>query len=91
MIYWTYEDWNSEEMALAYKTRLEAVHAAEEDFEQANDDLAHGETREEVCNIVSYDLDDDGNITYLTREPYTLFAEGYHGDFAEHNTYWRKL
>lgn len=86
MIYWTYEDWYGNKADLECDTRLAAVHIAEDKFEQ-DSELSHNETREDICYILQYNYDEEtGDITLLSREPYTLFVEGYHGNYIEHNT-----
>ena len=90
-ILWAFEDDSGELQGSDYTTRLEAVHAAEEHFAETDqvEQLANGETCEEEYQIVNYNLTDDGDREILSREAYTVFEEGYHGDYAEHNTYWR--
>ncbi len=90
-ICWTYKDWYDDSSELEYydfNTKLDAIHSVEAEYNEANDDIRHGEQREAVCQLYSYEYNDDGEVTILSQEPYKLFIEGYHGDLKEHGT-WR--
>lgn len=56
-----------------------------EDRCSEEEDLKNGETVEDSGDIV--ELDENGEE--VSSEPYDLFYEHYHGDWAEHNTMHR--
>ncbi len=85
MIYWTYIDTNGEQQDYEFETRLEAVHQAEEDFEEANSELSSGISATGAVTLVSFNWDSQET---LTREIYTVYAEGVESDYNEHSTHW---
>lgn len=87
--YWGYQrDW-CKLKDCEFETKLEAIHSAEDEYEDEYAlKLANGQGVSEVCSLVNYDIcEETGSIIERSREPYTLYAEGYHGDLKEHGTW----
>lgn len=86
--FWTFEH-DGEEHDLECETQEQAEQAADDWWDKRNED--ERTTREDDCFIISYThATPDGDVAELSRTKYNLYYEYYHGDYAEHNTYWGK-
>jgi len=74
-------------------TRDRAIEAGDEWWasyvqDTTDEPLRNGQEIEADCTIVKYRMDDDGDVEEVEREETTLTYEHYHGDLAEHGTYY---
>lgn len=76
-------DWQCESEA---KLRSKADEWFADKFE--DEPMRNGETRIDDAVMIKYTHDEGGEYVELERSEYPLYYEYYHGDLAEHGTYF---
>lgn len=93
--FWTYEDAWGEISDSEYKTRGDAVIAANNDFCQFCDEnveeCINGMVRSEECMVYHYFYNSQGERVCIGAQEITVEWEFYHGDYQEHGTHWRGI
>lgn len=89
-VFYTFEH-DGKRMDLEFTDKQKLIEWLDEWFAEkwADEGLRNGETREDEGEIIAYTVDDEtGEPVDISREKHALAYEHYHGDFAEHNTYY---
>ena len=91
-LYWTYTYNDEIQEDLEFKTsKIAYEHGNDKFCEECEDEggWSNGDTKEMECELIQYTLDDKTQKMEIQNREKTAFEfEYYHGDLAEHGTYW---
>lgn len=90
--YWTFEhkntvfdgNWNSKKELISWLENWWA-----DKVDQDHDDLRNGEVYQDECKLIKFHYDENGEMVQDETIDYVLSYEHYHGDFEEHNLYYK--
>lgn len=89
-IFYTFEH-GGERLGLEFGSKKLLIEWADQwwaDRCQDEEGLRNGEVRDDEGFVITYSVDEDGEVKDLLRERYVLSYEHYHGDYKEHCTYY---
>lgn len=90
--YWTFEygdeifdcEFDSKEKLISWLENWWA-----DKVDQDNDDLRNGEVYQDECKLIKFHYDENGEMVIEETIDHVLEYEHYHGDFQEHNLYYK--